>query len=101
MLGEVQYGGRVTDDLDKTLLNTFARVWFGDHMFSDKFCFYKGYGIPKGKTVDEYLQHIEQLPMVDTPQVITTSYLNKIHILDLPQARNFCLPTFCSNLSIT
>ncbi|KAM4028219.1 dynein axonemal heavy chain 5-like [Anomaloglossus baeobatrachus] len=69
MLGEVQYGGRVTDDLDKTLLNTFARVWFGEHMFSDKFCFYKGYGIPKGKTVDEYLQHIEQLPMVDTPQV--------------------------------
>ncbi|XP_073486924.1 dynein axonemal heavy chain 5-like [Aquarana catesbeiana] len=69
MLGEVQYGGRVTDDLDKTLLNTFARVWFGDHMFSDKFCFYKGYGIPKGKAIDEYLQYIELLPLVDTPEV--------------------------------
>nr|XP_033786541.1 dynein heavy chain 5, axonemal-like [Geotrypetes seraphini] len=69
MLGEVQYGGRVTDDLDKTLLNTFARVWFGENMFSDKFCFYKGYSIPKGKIVEDYLQYIEMLPMVDTPEV--------------------------------
>uniref|UniRef100_A0A8C4K5I7 Dynein heavy chain 5, axonemal-like n=1 Tax=Dromaius novaehollandiae TaxID=8790 RepID=A0A8C4K5I7_DRONO len=69
MLGEVQYGGRVTDDLDKALLNTFARVWFGEHMFSEKFCFYSGYVIPKGKTVEDYLQYIEQLPMVDTPEV--------------------------------
>uniref|UniRef100_A0A671WTD6 Dynein, axonemal, heavy chain 5 n=1 Tax=Sparus aurata TaxID=8175 RepID=A0A671WTD6_SPAAU len=70
MLGEVQYGGRVTDDLDKRLLNTFTCVWFSENTFSDKFCFYKGYSIPgRAKTVQEVLQHIETLPLVDTPEV--------------------------------
>ncbi|XP_075265378.1 dynein axonemal heavy chain 5-like isoform X2 [Convolutriloba macropyga] len=69
MIGEVQYGGRVTDDFDKILLNCFARSWFGDHMFKDDFCFYKGYGIPKCKTVEEYRNLIEQMPNVDSPQV--------------------------------
>ncbi|XP_034534414.1 dynein heavy chain 5, axonemal [Notolabrus celidotus] len=70
MLGEVQYGGRVTDDLDKHLLNTFTRVWFSENTFSDRFCFYNGYSIPsKAKTVQDVLQHIEALPLVDSPEV--------------------------------
>lgn len=69
ILGEVQYGGRVTDDRDKALLNTYTRVWFGEHVFSQEFCFYKGYVIPKGNTVEDYLQYIEQLPVIDTPEV--------------------------------
>ncbi|XP_055341393.1 dynein axonemal heavy chain 8-like isoform X2 [Paramacrobiotus metropolitanus] len=67
MLGEVQYGGRVTDDFDKRLLNTFARVWFGEEMFDTKFAFSTGYKIPRCRTVQEYLEAIEQLPPVDSP----------------------------------
>ncbi|KAK0132520.1 Dynein heavy chain 8, axonemal [Merluccius polli] len=69
MLGEVQYGGRVTDDYDKRLLNCFARVWFSDEIFEPTFCYYTGYKIPVCNTVAEYMEYIQSLPAVDTPQV--------------------------------
>ncbi|CAH1796663.1 unnamed protein product [Owenia fusiformis] len=68
MLGEVQYGGRVTDDYDKRLLNTFAKVWFGDNMFQESFQFYTGYKIPKVKKIEEVMAFIEELPLVDSPE---------------------------------
>ncbi|KAJ3055739.1 Dynein heavy chain 5, axonemal [Rhizophlyctis rosea] len=69
MFCEVHYGGRVTDDYDRRLLNTYGKTWFGDHMFADNFAFYKGYTIPHLKTVEEYRNSIEALPLTDTPDV--------------------------------
>lgn len=71
----MQYGGRVTDDMDKRLLNTFARIWFGESMFGDKFCFYKGYTIPQARMLQDYHAHIDTLPLVDTPEVIQISII--------------------------
>ncbi|XP_077977872.1 dynein axonemal heavy chain 5-like isoform X2 [Glandiceps talaboti] len=68
MIGEVQYGGRVTDDLDKRLLNTYSRVWFSEDMFGDKFKFYTGYIIPKCRTIDDYRTYIDGMPLVDSPE---------------------------------
>ncbi|XP_033755107.1 LOW QUALITY PROTEIN: dynein heavy chain 5, axonemal-like [Pecten maximus] len=69
MFGEIQYGGRVTDDYDKRLLNTFCKVWFGEQMFQPNFVFYKGYVIPKCNKHAEYLEFISGLPATDTPEV--------------------------------
>ena len=69
MFCEVHYGGRVTDDYDRRLLLTYGKVWFGDHMFLDNFSFYKGYEIPHLKTIDDYRNSIETLPLIDTPDV--------------------------------
>jgi len=69
MFGEIQYGGRVTDDFDKRLLNTFCKVWFGEQMFNNTFNFYKGYIIPKNNKLAEVLEFINNLPATDTPEV--------------------------------
>ena len=69
MFGEIQYGGRVTDDFDKRLLNTFCRVWFGENMFTANFNFYKGYVIPKCSKINEFHEYINSLPSTDTPEV--------------------------------
>lgn len=68
MLGEVQYGGRVTDDYDKRLLNTFAKVWFHEGIFQDDFYFYKDYKILRFKLVTDYLNAINEMSPTDPPQ---------------------------------
>uniref|UniRef100_A0A2C9KAC4 Dynein heavy chain coiled coil stalk domain-containing protein n=1 Tax=Biomphalaria glabrata TaxID=6526 RepID=A0A2C9KAC4_BIOGL len=70
MIGEVQYGGRVTDDFDKRLLNTFTKVWFGDFMFHDSFQFFKNYKISRNHLLTEVMDFIEALPAVDSPEAL-------------------------------
>ncbi|XP_024940596.1 dynein heavy chain 8, axonemal [Cephus cinctus] len=69
MIGEVQYGGRVTDDYDKRLLNTFAKVWFSEALFLEGYTFFKGYSILSFKQVSDYLKAIDAMATVDPPQV--------------------------------
>ncbi|KAB0801458.1 hypothetical protein PPYR_05812 [Photinus pyralis] len=69
MLGEVQYGGRVTDDFDKRLLTTFTQVWFCDVLLRQGFEFYKGYKVPQTRSLQGYIDYINGLPSADIPEV--------------------------------
>lgn len=69
MLGEVMYGGRVTDDFDKRLLVTFTQVWFNENLLTSAFEFYKGYKVPITRNLQNYVDYINSLPPTDTPEV--------------------------------
>ena len=69
MLGEVQYGGRVTDDFDKRLLNTFTSTWFCEGLLHGHFELYKGYKAVSSRSLPIVNESINSLPATDTPQV--------------------------------
>lgn len=69
MLGEVMYGGRVTDDFDKRLLVTFTNVWFNESLLSPNFEFHKGYRVPMSRNLHTYIEYINSLQASDTPEV--------------------------------
>jgi len=39
MVCEIQYGGRITDGLDRELFNTYGSIWIQDRIFEPEFCF--------------------------------------------------------------
>lgn len=46
-----------------------SQVWFSDKIFEPSFCYFMGYNIPVCSSVEQYMEHIQTLPAVDSPQV--------------------------------
>nr|VZI42327.1 unnamed protein product [Spirometra erinaceieuropaei] len=75
LIGEVTYGGRVTDEFDRRILTTYMNEYFGDFIFDafQPFHFYKNnefdYLIPNGLTRDVFSSYIETLPLESSPEV--------------------------------
>eukprot|EP00163_Fabomonas_tropica_P031142 TRINITY_DN730_c0_g2_i1.p1 TRINITY_DN730_c0_g2~~TRINITY_DN730_c0_g2_i1.p1 ORF type:complete len:4569 (+),score=1602.08 TRINITY_DN730_c0_g2_i1:399-14105(+) len=72
MICEVQYGGRITDDIDRELMNTYGKAWFDDAIFRDDFAYHKGYGIPslaEMAKVESLRKTVEDIPLHDTPEI--------------------------------
>ncbi|EKX52600.1 hypothetical protein GUITHDRAFT_157080 [Guillardia theta CCMP2712] len=90
LVGEVHYGGRVTDSYDRRILTTYMQEFFGDFLFdiTQKFFFYQDskvqYGMPDSDSDrDQYAAFIEALPLLSGPEVFglhsnaEIDYLNK------------------------
>jgi len=82
MVGQVQYGGRVTDDLDRRLLMAYTEAWLSPSTLSSSFTFNPEicinkvamagfvYKVPTYLETEEYLGFISKMPEVDSPEVL-------------------------------
>lgn len=74
MVAEVQYGGRITDDLDRELFATYTVKWFNDEIFKPTFQFNNynsefAYKIPEGYDIQVYKDFIDTTPAIDSPMI--------------------------------
>ena len=67
---EINYGGRVTDDKDRRLLNTIVRTYTSEHVLDKKYKFSESgiYWAPDFGTVDEYIEFIRTFPLNPDPE---------------------------------
>ncbi|KAL4487471.1 hypothetical protein ABPG72_006991 [Tetrahymena utriculariae] len=69
--GEINYGGRVTDDWDRRCLTTILKKFYvkealeGTYQFSDS----PVYKIPRIGNIEQYREYIESLPLNEDPSV--------------------------------
>jgi len=73
MISQVQYGGRITDDLDAVLFQTFAKLWLGPDCFKEDFAFAQHahfkYSVPQCDTMEGYQSYIASFPAHDSPEI--------------------------------
>jgi dynein heavy chain len=84
MAGEVQYGGRITDDIDRRLFCAYTEAWLSASTLTSSFTFNPEnpinkipgnfvYKIPKVVEISDYMAFIQRIPDVDSPEVMLTS----------------------------
>ena len=74
LIGEVMYGGRVTDSFDRRVISTYLREYMGDFLFDDFQPFYFSqsgfdYMIPGKGPLESYKSAVDTLPLENSPEV--------------------------------
>jgi dynein heavy chain, axonemal len=69
MVCEIQYGGRVTDDYDRRLLNVIGDKWLSSKMMHSDMEFSKGYGYPPLHSFELTKMFINEMPSYDSHDI--------------------------------
>ena len=78
MVAEAQYGGKVTDDMDRRLLSTYVAQWLQPGCLEDDFSFNPGrplsridfnYVVPDYLEVDSYRTYVRGFEDIDNPEL--------------------------------
>lgn len=75
MVSQIQYGGKITDDFDMLLMDTYAEKYFHAGAMKVQSEVYKDersgftYCIPDGQDIDVYRAYIDTLPAQESPEI--------------------------------
>lgn len=75
MISAIQYGGRITDEFDEILMNTYAEKYFHPGVLIENAELYKdersnfSYKIPSGIEIEVYRNAIDELPGQESPEI--------------------------------
>eukprot|EP01064_Diplonema_japonicum_P033482 TRINITY_DN6608_c3_g1_i1.p1 TRINITY_DN6608_c3_g1~~TRINITY_DN6608_c3_g1_i1.p1 ORF type:complete len:4220 (+),score=898.37 TRINITY_DN6608_c3_g1_i1:135-12794(+) len=71
IIGEINYGGRVTDPLDRLCLASVLKTYFTTEILDDSYLFSPSgvYKAPPDGNLDLYTKAIDELPRIDQPEV--------------------------------
>ncbi len=69
LIGQANYGGRVTDEWDRKLLGVYVEKLFGEEVLEDEFLLsdLSEYYIPRDGNLASYKSYIDHLPNIDDP----------------------------------
>lgn len=75
MVSVIQYGGRITDDFDQLLMDTYAEKYFFGGCLKSGYDIYKddrsgfAYQVPDSNDIDDFRAYIDGLPNQESPEI--------------------------------
>lgn len=67
--GNINYGGRVTDDWDRICLLAMLKKCYNIDILDDGYVYWDSYLIPRDGDLESYRTYIDTLPHDDDPEV--------------------------------